>query len=148
MGDGKVLALYMTMPDLMRSGHRMMCDDFECDPDGIQGDVKYGEPEGSRVLLVSQSSYALIEDAELVVDKGVLMENIYVDIDVNNLEEGQILEIGEMLFKVEGPCRAYGYLYALSPDLPEIIDGNRGIFISAMEPGKIAVGDGVKVLQA
>lgn len=147
MTNGKVLALYMTLPDLMRSGHRMQCDDFECDPGGIIGDVSHETEFGHRLLLVSEKSYDLIEQAELAVDKGVLLENIYVDVDINQLKEGSVIEIGSMLFEVLGPCEAYRYLYALSPELPEIIHGNRGIFITPMEYGKVEVGDEIKVVQ-
>ena len=147
MASGKVLALYMTMPDLMRSGHRMACSDFECDPGGISGDVNYENSAEHVMLLISKKSYDLIEEAELVVDKGVLMENIYVDTDLNHLKKGSVIEIGGTLFEVTGPCEAYRYLYALAPELPELIHGNRGIYVTPMEQGRVEVGDGVTVLK-
>jgi MOSC domain-containing protein YiiM len=148
MSSGKVLNLYMTMPDLMRSGHRQKVEDFECDPNGIIGDKDY-EGEGENLmLLVSQKSYEIIEEAELVLDQGVLMENIYVDVDLYHLQKGSVIEIGETIFEVTGPCRAYGYLYAFAPELPELIDGKRGLFIKAVDYGRVAVGDEVNVLEA
>lgn len=144
MGTGKVLSLYMTMPDLMRSGHRTRCEDFECDPGGIVGDKDY-ESEKQLMLLVSKKSYDIIEEAELVVDKGVLMENIYVDVDLYHLKKGSLIEIGETLFEVTGSCEAYGYLYAFSPELPELIHGKRGLFITPVEYGRVEVGDEVSV---
>ncbi|MEA1919728.1 MAG: hypothetical protein U9N52_07805 [Campylobacterota bacterium] len=147
MATGKVLSLYMTMPDLMRSGHRMKCDDFECDDNGILGDKNYESEESSLILLVSKKSYDLIEEAELVVDQGMLMENIYVDIDLNHLKKGSVIEIGETLFEVTGPCQAYRYLYAFAPELPELIHGNRGIFVSPVEYGRVEVGDEVSVVK-
>ena len=147
MTSGNVLTLYMTMPDLMRSGHRMKCEDFECDPNGIIGDVNYEKGGEHVLLLVSKKSYDIIEAAELVVDKGVLLENIYVDIDLNHLKKGSVIEVGDILFEVTGPCKAYAYLYALAPELPELIDGNRGIFVTPMEQGRIAVGDEVKIVK-
>lgn len=145
MQNANVLKLYMTMPDLMRSGHRMEVEDFECDSNGIQGDVSYDK--GQKLLLVSQKSYELIEAAELVVDKGVLLENIYVDADLNYLQKGSVIEIGETMFEVEGPCEAYGYLYALAPEIPDLVRGNRGIIITPMEEGRIEVGSAVTVLK-
>ena len=147
MTSGKVLTLYMTMPDMLRSGHRMKVEDFECNPGGIVGDKNYESAESNPILLVSQKSYDIIEEAELVLDKGVLMENIFVDIDLNHLKQGTIIEIGDTLFEVNGPCKAYAYLYAFSPELPELIDGNRGIFITPVEHGNVAVGDEVKIVQ-
>ncbi len=147
MTSGKVLTLYMTMPDLMRSGHRMKCEDFECDPSGIQGDLNYDNGAEHVMLLVSQKSYDLIEEAELVVDKGVLMENIFVDVDLNHLKKGSVIEIGDTMFEVTGPCEAYRYLYALAPELPELIHGNRGIYVTPMDQGRIEVGNDVTVLK-
>lgn len=147
MTSGKVLSLYMTMPDLMRAGHRMRCEDFECDPGGIVDDINYDNGAEHVMLLVSKKSYDLIEAAELVVDKGVLLENIYVDVDLNHLKKGSVIEIGETLFEVTGPCEAYRYLYALAPELPELIHGNRGIYITPVEQGRVEVGDEVKVLK-
>lgn len=148
MSIGKVLNLYMTMPDLMRSGHRMQCEDFECDPQGIQEDINYGKQSENVMLLVSQKSYEMIEAAELVVDKGLLLENIYVDIDLNHLKKGSIIEVGNVVFKVDGPCEAFRYLYAIAPELPELIAGNRGIFITPVDSGRVALGDEVRVLEA
>jgi hypothetical protein len=147
MESGKVLSLYMTIPDLMRSGHRMRCDDFECDPDGIIGDINYEKSEEFLMLLTSEKSYDLIEEAELVVDKGVLLESIHVDINLYHLQKGSIIEIGDTYFEVKGPCESYNYLYALSPELPDVIRGNRGIFISPVEYGRICIGNEVKVVK-
>lgn len=146
MGTGKVLSLYMTMPDMMRSGHRMACDDIECDQDGIVGDRDHGTGE-QKILLVSRKSYEIIEEAELVLDQGVLMENIYTDIDLYHLRPGSVLEIGETLFEVTGPCEAYGYLYAFAPELPELLKGKRGLFIAPVMYGKVCKGDSVTIIK-
>ena len=147
MADGKVLTLYMTMPDLMRSGHRMKVDDFDCDPIGIVGSKEYDEGKEQMLLLVSKISYDIIDEAELLIDKGLLMENIYVDIDLYHLKKGSIIEIGETLFEVKGACEDYRYLYAFAPEVPELIDGKRGLFVTPVEYGTIRVGDNVSVLK-
>jgi len=147
MTNGTVLALYMTMPDLMRSGHRMRCEDFECDPDGIIGDMNYETPRDYVMLLTSQKSYDIAKEAEIIIDQGVLMESIHVDVDLYYLKKGSIIELGETLLEVEGPCEASGYLMALDPELPELLKGKRGLFVRPVEHGKISVGDEVKVLK-
>ncbi len=147
MENGKVLTLYMTVPDMMRAGHRMSCDELECDSNGIIGDKDYESGQEHVMLLVSKKSYDIIEDADLVLDKGVLMENIYVDIDLNHLKKGSVIEIGETMFEVTGPCQAYRYLYAFDPGLPELLENKRGIFVTPVEYGTIQVGDEVTVLK-
>ena len=145
MTSGKVLSLYMTMPDMMRSGHRMRVEDIDCDENGIMGSRDYENGTEHQMVLVSKKSYDIIEEAELFFERGLLMEDIYVDVDLYHLKKGSIIEIGEMLFEVTGPCEDYRYLYAFAPELPELIQGNRGLFISPIEYGRIAVGDEVSV---
>jgi MOSC domain-containing protein YiiM len=147
MKEGKVLKLYMTMPDLMRSGHRMECDDIECDEGGIIGDINYEKSKERVMLLTCKKSYDLVEDAELVIDVGVLLENIYTDAELYGLKKGSIIEVGDLFLEVMEACEAYGYLAALAPELPEILSGNRGLFVRPMEYGKISLGDDVKVVK-
>ena len=147
MTKGKVLSLYMTMPDMMRSGHRMRVEDIECDENGIMGSRDYENGTERPMVLVSKKSYDIIEEAEFVFERGLLMEDIYVDVDLYHLKKGSVIEIGEVLFEVTGPCEDYRYLYAFAPELPELIQGNRGLFISPIEYGRIEVGDEVSVVK-
>lgn len=147
MTSGKVLSLYMTMPDMMRSGHRMRVEDIDCDENGIMGSRDYENGKEHTMVLVSKKSYDIIEEAELVFERGLLMEDIYVDIDLYHLKKGAIIEIGDMLFEVTGPCEDYRYLYAFAPELPELIQGKRGLFISPIEYGGIQLGNEVKVIK-
>ncbi|MBT5935053.1 hypothetical protein [Sulfurimonas sp.] len=147
MTTGKVLTLYMTMPDMIRAGHRMSVEDMDCDEDGIMGSRDYENGSDHKMVIVSKKSYDIIEEAELVVDQGVLMEDIYVDVDINHLKAGSLIEIGDVIFEVNGPCESYRYLYAFAPELPELIHGQRGIFVTPVEYGQLAVGNEVKVLK-
>lgn len=147
MTTGKVLTLYMTMPDMIRAGHRMKVEDMDCDEEGIMGSRDYENGSEHKMVIVSKKSYDIIEEAELVVDQGVLMEDIYVDIDINHLKAGSLIEIGDVVFEVNGPCESYRYLYAFAPELPELIHGQRGIFVTPVEYGQLAVGNEVKVLK-
>lgn len=147
MQKGKVLALYMTVPDLMRSGHRMRCEDIECDPDGIIGDMNYETPRDYVMLLTCQKSYDIAKEADIIIDEGVLMESVYVDIDLYHLNKGSIIELGEMLMEVEDHCQAFGYLMALDPELPELLQGKRGLFVRPLEYGRISLDDEVKVIK-
>ncbi|MCO4845287.1 MAG: hypothetical protein KC427_04635 [Sulfurovum sp.] len=147
MTSGKVLSLYMIMPDMMRSGHRMSVEDMDLDENGIMGSRDYENGTERKMVLISKKSYDIIEEAELVLEKGVLMEDIYVDVDLYHLNKGSIIEIGEILFEVTGPCEDYRYLYAFAPELPELIHGKRGLFVSPLDYGGIQVGNEVKVIK-
>ena len=147
MTNGKVLTLYMTMPDMMRSGHRMRVEDMDIDENGIMGSRDYENGTERSMVLVCKKSYDIIEEAELVFERGLLMEDIYVDIDLYHLNKGSVIEIGEVLFEVTGACEDYRYLYAFAPELPELLQGKRGLFISPMDYGGVQVGNEVTVLK-
>lgn len=147
MSSGKVLDLYMTLDDPMRSGFRTTCEDIDCDHNGIVGDLQYEKAMKDGILLVSKKSYDLLEAEGFEFDKGILLENIYVDIDLNHLKQGSIIEIGDVIFEVVGPCNAFGYLYGFDPEIPELLKGNRGIFIVAKEYGQIGIDDEVTVIE-
>jgi len=137
----------MTIPDLMRSGHRMLCEDFECDPDGIIGDNNYERSEERVMLLTCQSSYDIAHEADIALDQGILLENIHIDNDLYHLKKGAIIEIGESLLEVTQACEVFGYLSSLAPELPELLQGKRGLFVRPLDYGRIAVGDEVKVIE-
>ena len=147
MTEGKVLTLYMTMPDMMRSGHRMRVDDIECDENGIMGSRDHENGTERPLVLISKKSYDIIEEAELAFERGLLMEDIYVYIDLYHLKAGSVIEIGDMLLEVTGLCEDYRYLYAIAPELPDLIRGQRGLFVKPIEFGRIEVGDDVIVVK-
>ena len=147
MTSGKVLSLYMTMPDMIRAGHRMSVEDMDCDENGIMGSRDYENGKEHQMVIVSKKSYEIIEEADLVLSQGVLMEDIYVDVDLYHLNAGSIIEIGDVLLEVTGPCESYRYLYAFAPELPDLIQGKRGLFVTPIEYGNMAVGNEVKVLK-
>jgi MOSC domain-containing protein YiiM len=126
----------------------MRVDDLECDENGIMGSRDYENgTEPRSMVLVSQKSYDIIDEAELVVERGLLMEDICVDIDLYHLKKGSIIEIGDVIFEVNGPCEDFRYLYAFAPELPELLEGKRGLFISPVDYGRIETGSEVKILE-
>ena len=147
METGKVLSLYMTMPDMMRAGHRMGVDDMDCDQNGIMGSRDYEDGTEHSMVLICKKSYDIIEEAELVLDQGVLMEDIYVDVDLYHLKKGSLIEIGEVILEVTGPCEDYRYLYAFAPELPDLIRGQRGLFVKPVDYGQMSVGNEVNILK-
>jgi len=147
MASGKVLSLYMTMPDMMRSGHRMNVEDMEIDENGIMGSRDYENGTERSLVLVSKKSYDIIEEAEFAFERGLLMEDIYVDIDIYHLKKGSVIEIGEVLFEVSGSCEDYRYLYAFAPDLPDLIRGQRGLFVKPLDYGGLQIGNDVDIIK-
>lgn len=146
MANGKVVTLYMTMPDMQRIGHRMAVEDMDIDENGIMGSRDYENGIERPMVLVCKKTYDMIEEEDFFIEQGLLMEDIYVDVDLYHLKKGAVIEIGEVLFEVSAPCEDYRYLYAIAPEIPDLIRGKRGLFITPMDYGAVIVGNEVKVI--
>jgi MOSC domain-containing protein YiiM len=115
--------------------------------------IRYNSDEGRKIAEVIESNkvkylvhFTRIENLSSILERGVLMEDIHVDIDLYHLKKGSIIEVGDLLLEVVGACEDYRYLYAFAPELPELLEGNRGLFVSIVDDGQMRVGDEVKVI--
>jgi len=70
----------------------MKCEDIECDPNRIANDINYEKEDKNMLLLVSQKSYEIIKEANLILGK----------------------EYSDTIFQAISPCQAFGYLYDVS----------------------------------
>ena len=125
----------------------MRVESIECDENGIMGSRDHEEQKERPMVLVSKKSYDIIEAADLAFERGLLMEDVYVDIDLYHLKKGSVIEMGEMMFEVQGLCEDFRYLYAFAPELPDLLRGQRGLFITPLDYGGMAVGDTVTILK-
>jgi len=91
MENGKVLSLYMILPDMIRAGHRMQVDDLDCDPSGIVGSRDYEDTVDFTMVLVCKKSYDIIEEAELVLGDGFLLMLTFITLKLVQLSKSVML---------------------------------------------------------
>ncbi len=107
---------------------------------GFKG-CAHRRPGGKRqVLLVDCETLDVLE-----LTPGAIRENITTEgLNVNGLQPGETLRIGQALFEVTIPCTPCGQIEALRPGLRKAIRGRRGMFCQVIEHGIIRQGDTIE----
>jgi MOSC domain-containing protein YiiM len=104
---------------------------------GIEG-CAHGRPGGKRqVLLVDRESLDAME-----LRAGILRENITTSgLNVNGLEIGERLKVGEALLEVAAVCTPCDQMEKLRPGLRRELWGRRGMLCRVLEGGLVRPGD-------
>ena len=110
---------------------------------GFEG-CAHARPGGGKrqVLLMDRETLDALHLAP-----GIVRENITTEgLDVNGLEIGQRLRIGEALLEVSAPCTPCGLMEKLRPGLRREIRGRRGTLCRVVAGGSIRRGDSIEKL--
>jgi MOSC domain-containing protein YiiM len=106
-------------------------------------DCAHAQPGGKRqVLLVDRETLDALE-----LGPGAIRENITTEgLNVNGLQQGESLRVGEVLLEVTMACTPCGQMEDLRPGLRKEIRGRRGMFCRIVTGGIIRLGDGIEKL--
>jgi MOSC domain-containing protein YiiM len=109
---------------------------------GLQG-CAHKSPDGKRqVLLVDRETLDALE-----LGPGMIRENITTEgLNVNGLQLGESLRMGEALLEVTMACTPCGQMEDLRPGLRKEIRGRRGMFCRIIKGGTIRQGDSIEKL--
>ena len=109
---------------------------------GFEG-CAHGQPAGNRqVLLVDRETLEAME-----LQPGILRENITTDgLDVNSLQIGQQLRIGEARLEVTTVCTPCNQMERIRPGLRKELWGRRGMLCRVLEGGIVRPGDPIEKL--
>ncbi|PYT56743.1 MAG: MOSC domain-containing protein [Acidobacteria bacterium] len=101
----------------------------------------HAQPEGKRqVLLVDRETLEAMEHRP-----GILWENITTDgLNVNSLEIGQVLRIGEVRLEVSAVCTPCDQMERIRRGLRRELWGRRGMLCRVLDGGIIRVGDPIE----
>jgi MOSC domain-containing protein YiiM len=111
---------------------------------GLKGCAHGQQGSKRQVLLVDIETL----DA-LGVSPGAVKENITTrGLDVNSLERGRRLRVGEALFEVTLPCGPCGRMDDIRRGLQAELRGRRGMLCRVVGAGVIRRGDPIEVLEA
>ena len=97
----------------------------------------------------STDRQVLIMDIEtldaLGLSAGIIRENITTEgINVNGLEPGARLRIGEAVLQVAMPCTPCSLMDKIRPGLRKEIRGRRGMLCRVLRGGTIRIGDAIE----
>jgi MOSC domain-containing protein YiiM len=108
---------------------------------GITGDVSFGR-EKRQILIVSEK---VLQRHQL--QPGEIRENLIVaDLDVDALQAGDKVRIGEVTLEISGPCEPCNKLEQIRKGLQRELVGQRGVLARALTHGEIVVGDAVEIV--
>jgi MOSC domain-containing protein YiiM len=101
-------------------------------------DCAHARPGGSRqVLLVDRETLDAMD-----LQPGTIRENITTDgLDVNGLEPGQKLRVGEIQLEVCMPCSPCDLMEKIRPGLRRELHGRRGTLCRVLQGGLLQRGD-------
>ena len=123
---GKVLRLFISTG--ITDSPRREVDALEVDEKGVKEDKFYAQDPNRAILVSCVQSYELAKTNAIDIQEGVL---------------GEIIEIGECRFEVTQNCTLCKGLSQISPKLPKLLKNDRGIFVRALNKGKISIADEV-----
>lgn len=109
---------------------------------GFEG-CAHGRPGSKRqVLLVDRETLEAME-----LRPGIIRENITTDgLNVNSLQIGQLLRIGETRMEVSAVCTPCDQMEAIRPGLRKELWGRRGMLCRVLDGGIIRRGDSIEKL--
>ncbi len=109
---------------------------------GFKG-CAHARPGSKRqVLLVDRETLEAMN-----LQPGIIYENITTDgLNVNGLQIGQLLRIGEARLEVSAVCTPCDQMEAIRPGLRKELWGRRGMLCRVLEGGVIRRGDAIEKL--
>jgi len=109
---------------------------------GFEG-CSHSQPNGKRqVLLVDRETLEAMD-----LRPGMIRENITTDgLNVNSLQLGQLLRVGEAHLEVSGVCTPCDQMEAIRPGLRKELWGRRGMLCRVRKGGVIRRGDSIEKL--
>ena len=111
--------------------------------EGLEG-CAHANPPKREVLFVSADHLRSVG-----VEPGAIRENLTVEgLDVQDWPIGQRVRVGgEAVFEVTMVCDPCARMDALRRGLRAELEGRRGMLARVVEPGEVAVGDEVELLE-
>jgi MOSC domain-containing protein YiiM len=109
---------------------------------GFEG-CAHARPGGKRqVLLVDRETLEAMD-----LQPGIIRENITTDgLNVNSLQVGQVLRVGEARLEVSAVCTPCDQMEAIRPGLRKELWGRRGMLCRVLDGGVIRRGDLIEKL--
>jgi len=109
---------------------------------GFEG-CAHGRPGSKRqILLVDRETLEAMD-----LQPGIIRENVTTDgLNVNSLQVGQLLGIGEARLEVSAVCTPCDQMEAIRPGLRKELWGRRGMLCRVLQGGIIRRGDAIEKL--
>jgi len=115
------------------------------DINGIIDDKFYNTNDERAILLTSLHAYNLMKEKEIFAEYGQLGENILINFNPYELEEGTQLIIGETILEITIECTICSFLTKINNKVPKLLKKDRGVFAKVIKGGSITINDSVEL---
>lgn len=141
---GNILSLFISKAG---DKQRYRQHTLQLDPKGIIQDKYYNKNIERSILITSIESYRLVEQYHIQMSYGTLGENLLIDYNPYQLVPGQQLQIGTTILQISQNCTICEHLSTVDPQLPKLLEKDRGIFAKVVQSGVIQEGDTIQLLK-
>lgn len=111
---------------------------------GIKNDKFAGKKLHRSVMLVGTIAYDIAQQNSMKLELGSLGENILLDFDPHTLALGTKLQIGNAIIQITEECTTCSHLSIHGKDLPQLLNGHRGVYATIIQSGTISNNDTVR----
>ena len=133
---GNIIELFYSTND-----GRINPKNLSFDEKGVIEDKYYNKNIQRSVLIASTDSYILAKKHGIDAPYSSLGENILMDYNPYDLNEGAQLVIGDLILEISQHCTICNSLAKVHSSLPSILKEHRGIFAKVIRSGVIREGD-------
>jgi len=142
---GKVLKLFISTKDANNITQTHLQPSISLDENGVIDDKFHAKDTQRAILLSSQESYNIANDNNITMPYGSLGENILMDFNPYDLNDGDHIQIGNVLLEITQHCTLCKGLSKVDPKAPKLLKDHRGIFAKTVTSGTILLGDTVSI---
>ncbi len=114
---------------------------------GIENDKFAGSDEEKAVMIVGTYTYNKAKENDINIEYGSLGENILLDFNPHDFNEGSVFQIGETILEITQACTICNHLSIFDDDLPLLIQDCRGLYCKILKGGIIQSGYSIKLIK-
>ncbi len=135
---GNITNLFISKKDFKK---RIEQSELVVDKNGIPADKYYANNVQRSILISSLDAYKIVKKHNIDICYGELGENIVVNFDISTLKPTDRIRVGEVELEITQRCTICHSLAKIAPEVPELLQDDRGIFAKVIKHGSIKKGD-------
>ncbi|PHR54684.1 MAG: MOSC domain-containing protein [Arcobacter sp.] len=142
---GKILKLFISQKneDGITLTHEQTT--LSLDKKGVINDKFHSLDSKRAILLSSYESYTIANKNNIQMPYGSLGENILMDFNPYDLQDGDQIQIGDVILEITQHCTLCKGLSKVDPKAPKLLKNHRGIFAKTVTSGSINLNDTVSL---
>ena len=139
---GQIKALFISS---IEEKKRVAQNNINVDTKGIVTDKYYDTNQERSILLTPIHAYELLKENNIEASYGQLGENVLIDFNPYDLEEGTKIFIGDAILEITIECTICKLLTKINNKVPKLLKKDRGVFAKVIQEGTLNINDTVSI---